>query len=78
MGEHASGDAPLDDRKQSMDHHSYIERVVAPTGFRWWDPMFAPIPCGLSEVWGGRVCHLFDDLSEFYGVHHPVLSPPYA
>jgi len=52
MGEHAPFDAPVDDRKNGLDHRVHIPLAVTPTRLRWWDQILEKIPFGISEVSG--------------------------
>jgi hypothetical protein len=54
-GEHAPCEAPVDDIKKRMDHRPPLELAVAPPRLGWWAHIFAPIPFGLREVWGGWI-----------------------
>jgi hypothetical protein len=52
LGEHAPLDAPIDDRKQGMDHRPHLQLAVAPTRLGWWDQRLDKIPVGISAVCG--------------------------
>jgi hypothetical protein len=52
MREHAPFEAPIDDRKNSLDYRPYVDLAMAPTRLGWWDQIFDPIPCGIREVCG--------------------------
>src|SRR5215831_17479464 len=69
MREHAPFEAPVNDRKDGIDHRSHIELAVAPTRFGWGDQISDKIPFGISKVcrvWCGshpssvlNWCHLW-------------------
>ncbi len=50
MRQHPPLDAPVDDRKESIDYRPHLQLAGAPARFGRWDQHFEKIPCGLSQV----------------------------
>ena len=50
LGEHPPFAAPIDARKERIDHRAPRELAMAPTRLGGRDPIFATMPFGISQV----------------------------